>query len=349
MNKNIIAYVLIVVGVLVLGGIYLQSRKMNDKETGSIFSSIPKNDSKMDLKSKGKAPEFGGIANWINSEPLTMKELRGKVVLIDFWTYSCINCVRTLLYVTKWYDTYKDQGLVVVGVHTPEFAFEKDTKNVETAIKRHKINYPVAQDNDFATWSLYENRYWPAHYLIDQNGEIVYTHFGEGKYEETENAIRTLLGMNADTAKYTTEQNFGRTPEIYFGLSRLEYLDKTQEKSLQATGNNVAMLKSQEYSEPLKMNTFAVSGEWEFNQESANLIKKGGKIKLRFSADKVFMVAKSLSENKLKILIDGKVVNEVIVKDDDLYQLVDLDTPGEHEMEIQIPDAGFEAFTFTFG
>jgi hypothetical protein len=155
--------------------------------------------------------------------------------------------------------------------------------------------------------------------------------------------------MNADTAKYTTEQNFGRTPEIYFGLSRLEYLDKTQEKSLQATGNNVAMLKSQEYSEPLKMNTFAVSGEWEFNQESANLIKKGGKIKLRFSADKVFMVAKSLSENKLKILIDGKVVNEVIVKDDDLYQLVDLDTPGEHEMEIQIPDAGFEAFTFTFG
>lgn len=345
MNKNVIAYVLIVVGILVLGGIYLQARKMNDKETGSIFSSIPKNDSKMDLKSKGKAPEFGGIANWINSEPLTMKELRGKVVLIDFWTYSCINCVRTLPYVTKWYDTYKDQGLVVVGVHTPEFAFEKETKNVETAIKRHKINYPVAQDNDFATWSLYENRYWPAHYLIDQNGEIVYTHFGEGKYEETENAIRTLLGMNADTAKYTTEQNFGRTPEIYFGTNRLEYLDKEQQKRLISNNLKTDLV----FPKSLDANNFAMQGSWEFDQEKATLKKSGGKIRLNFSADKVFMVAKSEGENKLKIFVDGKMTSEVSVKNNDLYQLVDLDTPGEHILEIEIPDTGFEAFTFTFG
>ncbi|AKZ62113.1 thioredoxin [Herbaspirillum hiltneri N3] len=141
------------------------------------------------------APEFTGVDKWLNSEPLTMQQLRGKVVLVDFWTYTCINCINTLPYVKSWYQKYKDQGLVVVGVHTPEYPFERSTDNVKTAIKRFGITYPVAQDNRYATWSAYNNQYWPAFYLIDKKGQVVYTHFGEGQYAQTEAAIKNLLAQ----------------------------------------------------------------------------------------------------------------------------------------------------------
>lgn len=140
-----------------------------------------------------KAPEFTGIEKWLNSEPLTVAGQRGKVVLIDFWTYTCINCIRTLPHVRQWHEKYRDKGLVVVGVHTPEFAFEKSTGNVQAAIKRFGIGYPVAQDNAYATWNAWRNQYWPAIYLIDAEGNVVYKHFGEGNYAETEAAIQKAL------------------------------------------------------------------------------------------------------------------------------------------------------------
>lgn len=143
----------------------------------------------------GQAPEFAGIDTWLNAPPLTMAGLRGKVVLVDFWAYSCINCIRTLPYVTRWHDMYRSKGLVVVGVHTPEFASERVTSSVQAAMGRFGINYPVAQDNAMATWRAYSNRYWPAEYLVNRSGEIVLTHFGEGEYAETESAIRSLLAM----------------------------------------------------------------------------------------------------------------------------------------------------------
>ncbi len=139
------------------------------------------------------APAFTGIEKWLNSEPLTLEQLRGKVVLVDFWTYTCINCIHTLPYVKRWHEAYKDKGLVVVGVHTPEFPFERLTPNVQQAIERYGITYPVAQDNRYATWKTYNNIYWPAFYLVDKQGRIVYTHFGEGRYQETEAAIQKLL------------------------------------------------------------------------------------------------------------------------------------------------------------
>ncbi|MGH8787210.1 MAG: thioredoxin family protein [Cupriavidus necator] len=141
----------------------------------------------------GKAPEFTGIDKWLNSEPLTVAGLRGKVVLVDFWTYSCINCINTLPHVRQWYDKYRDKGLVVVGVHTPEFPFEKSTANVQAALKRFDIRYPVAQDNAYATWNAWRNQYWPALYLVDANGTVVYKHFGEGQYAQTEAAIQKAL------------------------------------------------------------------------------------------------------------------------------------------------------------
>lgn len=140
-----------------------------------------------------RAPEITGITNWLNSEPLKLANLRGKVVLVDFWTHGCINCVRTLPYVTKLYDKYKDKGFVVIGVHTPEFAFERSTASVAIAIQRHGIRYPVAQDNDLATWNAYGNRYWPAQYIIDKNGKIVFEHAGEGQYEQIDRTVAKLL------------------------------------------------------------------------------------------------------------------------------------------------------------
>lgn len=145
------------------------------------------------VKTGGDAPEFTGIDQWLNSAPLTMQQLKGKVVLVDFWTYSCINCANTLPYVKSWYDKYRQQGLVVIGVHTPEYPYERSTDNVRTALKRFDIRYPVAQDNRYATWDAYGNRYWPAAYLFDKNGKLAYTHFGEGAYQDTEAKIQQLL------------------------------------------------------------------------------------------------------------------------------------------------------------
>ncbi|HEY1181904.1 MAG TPA: thioredoxin family protein [Rhodocyclaceae bacterium] len=146
-----------------------------------------------ELKSSYPAPEIVNIEKWLNSEPLTLQQLKGKVVLIDFWTYTCINCIHTLPYVKRWHEKYKDKGLVVIGVHTPEYPYERPTENVMEAIKRFGIQYPVAQDNHYSTWEAYRNRYWPAFYLINKKGQVVYLHYGEGRYEETEAAIQALL------------------------------------------------------------------------------------------------------------------------------------------------------------
>ncbi len=172
----------------------LDELKSIDRESSLLKKEEPKLNMKSNLSQYGQAPEFVGIEKWLNTDsPLTMEGLRGKVVLIDFWTYSCINCIRTLPYVTGWYEKYKDQGFVVIGVHTPEFAFEKKTTNVVDALARYRINYPVAQDNNYGTWQAYNNRYWPAVYLIDKQGVIRFTHFGEGKYKEIDQAIQYLL------------------------------------------------------------------------------------------------------------------------------------------------------------
>ena len=170
-----------------------------------------------------QAPEFNSIKGWINSAPLTIASLRGKVVLVDFWTYSCINCVRTLPYVESWYEKYKSKGLVIIGVHAPEFSFEKVRSNVQAAVKQRGLTYPIALDNDLGTWGAYANEYWPAHYLIDRSGKVVGTHFGEGDYSQTEAAIQKLLGTKAainQTAADLGSFNSAVTAETYFGSDR---------------------------------------------------------------------------------------------------------------------------------
>ncbi len=337
--KKILPYIIIVIVLMLAAGFYLdRTRKDSQKsltdaiktgETnlGEPFKSIP-------------APEFTGISTWLNSDPLTIAQLKGKVVLVDFWTYTCINCVRTLPYVTKWYETYKDQGFVVIGMHTPEFAVEKLTPNVQKALKRYNITYPVAQDNDYKTWTAYENSFWPAHYLIDKNGNIVYTHFGEGKYEVTENKIRELLGQEPTKTTIDEAKREVRTPEIYFGLSRLGHL----------TGGQKASAQTQTYVIPNRIdeNSFALEGSWQFSGEKATLTKGPGKIKLYFYGKAVHMVADSKTQS-ITARVDSFPAETIQVSGPDLYTLFDGEKAGIHVLEITIPEGGFEAFTFTFG
>lgn len=319
--------------------------------TGSKIVNVPEENQ---LADRGKAPEFTGISHWLNSSPLTLENLHGKVVLVDFWTYSCINCVRTLPYLTRWYDTYKNKGLVIIGVHTPEFEFEKNTQNVEDAIKRFHIRYPVAQDNNYGTWKAYGNAYWPAHYLIDQNGNIRQIHFGEGKYLETENAIRALL--NEVPLKKGTEiySNYPTTPETYLGYRRAErYLSDIDLKKDQSA--------EYESKGPLTDDHVRINGQWFVEPEYIQSVDDTDTIELNFLASKVFLVLGGQSDQPLKILLDDKPLpkeyysddmdskGQLFVKEPRMYTIIDLkDEFGRHKLTLQVPK-GIQAYAFTFG
>ncbi len=295
-----------------------------------------------ELSDQGPAPEFAGITNWLNSPPLTMAGLRGKVVLVDFWTYSCINCLRTLPYVTRWYDTYKDKGLVVVGVHTPEFPFERETRNVQTAIQRFGIKYPVAQDNAYATWKAYKTEYWPSDYLVDQKGNIVLTHFGEGAYGEMENAIRTLISAGPAVPK-DNGQDLSQigSPEMYFGLERLEYFGSPEKPQ---PGPHA-------YTSPgnLALNHFALVGTWDLQGQNAVLAQNDGTVLLAFRSAKVFMVASSPAPVTVSAVVDGKAQPPVTIQGSQLYTLFDSTDYRQHFLTLKIPKAGVNLYTFTFG
>jgi cytochrome c biogenesis protein CcdA/thiol-disulfide isomerase/thioredoxin len=326
-----------------------------DKETLAV---VQKNAG--ELPDLGEAPELTGIAHWLNSPPLTMKELRGRVVLVDFWTYSCINCVRTLPHVTGWYEKYKDNGFVVLGIHTPEFAFEKETKNVANALEQFKINFPVAQDNDYATWSAYQNHYWPAKYLVDAKGRIRYTHFGEGKYDETELAIRQLLQeagqevrVDANFLKDATPR-LRRTPETYLGSGRAERFASSDEKLKDGL---------QIFSAPadIPQDHFAYQGAWNISAP-AGVGQKGSSLLIKFRANEVFLViGASEGGAALKVFLDGKLVEaqaagadvkdgRITVQEERLYRVIDLKgRAGTHELRLECQNDGIVVYAFTFG
>lgn len=357
MKPKIIILTVIALAVFIAAGEYIDHRMNMDTgldslSLGSQSSPSPSSSpmasepaaaptENIQLQNLGKAPEFTGIDHWLNSNPLTMASLKGKVVLVDFWTYSCINCIRTLPYVTKWYDTYNKDGFVVVGVHTPEFSFEKDTNNVQAAIQRFSIHYPVAQDNEYGTWKAYGNEYWPAEYLIDKNGNIVYLHFGEGEYDHTENAIRELLGMKQTaTPDNGADLSQVQSPEMYFGTDRLQNLIASQTPSTQSA-----------YILPadVPLNNFALGGSWQFSPQNLQLVSGTGTIKLKFHSGKVYIVAASATPATLTITVDGKVQPAVVVQKSQLYTLFDSGNYVDHIIEIQANTPGFQAFTFTFG
>jgi cytochrome c biogenesis protein CcdA/thiol-disulfide isomerase/thioredoxin len=302
------------------------------------------------------APELVAGGKWFNSDPLKISELKGKVVLVDFWTYTCINCIRTLPYMRDWHAKYADKGLVIIGVHTPEFEFEKSSENVQKAIDDFDLKYPVMQDNNYTTWRAYDNHYWPAKYLIDKDGKIRYTHFGEGKYDETEEAIQELLAEagsqvdeNIDNPSYSIDT---RTPELYLGYGRMGYF---------AEPSQLREDKKFTYTLPdeIAINHFAYGGEWTVEEERA-MPEKDAELVLGFDAKDVFLVMRASGEGKVKVLLDGKPIDKdvagsdvvdgiVTVTKDRLYTLVKLGQEGQHYLKLEFLDPGVELYAFTFG
>ncbi|MDX9690328.1 MAG: cytochrome c biogenesis protein DipZ [Alphaproteobacteria bacterium] len=309
------------------------------------------------LKTSYPAPELKGLGQWFNSAPLTLDSLRGKVVLIDFWTYSCINCIRTLPYLKAWDAKYREKGLVILGLHAPEFAFEQDPDNVARAIEKYGIKYPVAQDNIFSTWKAYDNRYWPAHYLIDQEGRVVYTHHGEGEYDTTEHNIRTLLGLSAEgtpTPETTTKSYTPQTPETYLGYARAELF--AGQKPLTASGNGLFA-----YPSFTPLHHWSLNGSWSVQDEKIRALKSGDSLRLNFLSRKVYLVMGSQNNQPLRVSIrlngklpddksSGDVKNgQVIVDRHALYTLIDMGETANGQLDVEALDPGLELYAFTFG
>ncbi|MBU6475957.1 MAG: cytochrome c biogenesis protein DipZ [Alphaproteobacteria bacterium] len=303
------------------------------------------------------APVFTGLRDWINSRPLTMAQLRGKVVLVDFWTYSCINCVRTLPYLNDWYNKYHDKGLVIVGIHSPEFEFEKDPANVKAAVAARRIEYPVALDNDLATWGNFNNEYWPAHYLIDRAGQVVYTSFGEGDYDVTENNIRYLLGLEGAAKTALPEEQFApdETPETYLGYARADRY--TGSPALQ---HDVPADYAPASSVP--QDNWTLQGRWQVGRQRDTALDGKAELRLHFLAGKVFLVMGSADGQPLQVRVklDGAPVSKgasgkdlhdgtITVTRHTIYELLDQPAAKEGLLEISPARPGLEVYAFTFG
>jgi len=307
----------------------------------------------------GTAPEFADNQRWFDTpgdRPLTLRSLRGRVVLVDFWTYTCINCLRTLPYLTAWDRTYRRDGLTIVGVHSPEFPFEKDAGNVEEAIERNGIDYPVVQDNDLATWSAYGNQYWPSEYFVDARGRVRFVHYGEGEYGEKEKIIRELLAeagrpvAKHDSGAHGIEASPGvTTPETYLGAARAErFTNPMLSPGPHRFGGQA---------EP-PLNEFAYGGRWRIALESATA--EGGSLSLHFGARRVYLVLGSPGRpRRVRVLLDGHPISSALAGSDvhggsvsvdsqRLYQLVDLPRVGEHVLTLE-PERGVMGYAFTFG
>lgn len=318
---------------------------------------------------EGGLPSLTGAEAWLNSPPLTPEGLKGKVVLIDFWTYSCINCLRAIPYVQAWAEKYKDHGLVVIGVHTPEFAFERKIENVRRAVSDLKIGYPVAIDNEYKIWRAFDNKYWPAHYFIDANGRVRYHHFGEGEYDESERVIQQLLveagngnvpdglvSVDASGAEAAPSANEDKSPETYLGYDR--------ERGFVPRGG---IVHDQSYLYEIttpQLNQWSLSGNWTIKSEDATLNKEGGRIIYRFNARDLHLVLGPAADGRsirFRVTLDGKAPGadhgtdadangQGVVNQQRLYQLVRQNgAVSDRTFEIEFLDPGVQAYAFTFG
>jgi thiol-disulfide isomerase/thioredoxin len=349
----------------------------------AYFSSLEeqagaKNDTQMQTKGESampnidkarfkKAPELEGISGYINTNSQELQErIKGKVVLYDIWTYSCINCQRTLPYIVAWNEKYSDDGLVIVGVHSPEFEFEENIDNVRLASEKFGITYPVILDNDKKIWDAFENRYWPRKYIADHEGYIRYDHIGEGGYEETEKVIQqllseraTMLGLNIASAEKLVDleefKHGSRTPELYFGYDFAFGRNQLGNKEGFQPGKSVTYTIPQN----IRENFFYLGGTWQNLGDRMVLTSDTGTILLPYFAKDLNIVAAGQSE--LEILLDGKLISTsdvgsdvgengmVIIKESTLYNLVKTEDSAPHTIQINVKNPGFEIYTFTFG
>ena len=386
MNKDNISALLTAVGVvaLIVGfAIYFNNPELNKLHLGNSNGQVITSDGNsensisnvklsIDKSQFRKAPEFKGITSYINTNETKLSDLKGKVVLVDFWTYSCINCIRTLPYLVDWHQKYSDKGLVLVGIHSPEFEFEKNIDNVKQAVERFGIKYPVLLDNDHGTWNAYQNSYWPRKYLVDSEGYIRYDHIGEGGYAETENAIKSLLaersnqqGLEISNLNQTklivssapsVDFNQIKTPELYFGyqyaraqLGNIQGFNPEKTVNYTIPGSN------------LEPNVIYLQGSWKNNPDSMELVGPDGKITLVYSAKSINIVAGGKGEvivkedgkdNQTNNTFKGNDVDaggRLTVDGQRLYNIADHTNYGNHQIEMDAKGPGFKIYTFTFG
>jgi thiol-disulfide isomerase/thioredoxin len=308
-------------------------------------------------------PSLGGATEWLNSEPLGPAELRGHAVLVDFWTFTCINWLRQEPYVRAWSQAYRDDGLVVIGVHTPEFSFEHEIDRVRQATKERAIDYPVAVDNDYEIWRAFDNHYWPALYFVDADGSIRDHHFGEGRYEQSERVIQRLLGVerapvSVEGLGVEAEADWEhlRTPETYLGYGR-------SERFASSDGAAFDERRAYELPERLRFNHWALAGEWTIGRENVVLEQAGGSIAFRFHARDAHLVLSPGAREPIpfRVLVDGEAPGpsqgvdvdkdgNALLRDGRMYQLVrERDAVRERTLEITFQEPGAEAYVFTFG
>jgi thiol-disulfide isomerase/thioredoxin len=366
MEKRTIALVIAV--ILIAGAIvYLQQFSADKSYTGTPVS--PGNRTAINAE-KAKiypyAKEIAQPSGFVNVDNITIGSLIGKdVILVDFWTYSCINCERTIPYLNMWYSEYHDQGLEIIGVHTPEFQFEHNIDNVRQAVQKFGIKYPVVLDNNYATWDSYGNQYWPEEYLIDIDGFIVYRAIGEGDYNTTEMEIQTLLRERAQTLGIQVNiSNTTATPanavsvdfsqigsqETYFGAAKNEFLVNGKQS---VTGPQTLVVPGS-----ILSNMLYLGGTWNFSDEYAETTGNNS-IVFQYNAKNVYFVASADDSTQVTVLLDGKPISDsagsdvkggvVAIKDEQLYTLVEGADYGEHTLELDIAQPGLRAYTFTFG
>lgn len=360
----------LVFGIVIAAGIGIMSMIFSLYDQEQKSSNLLEADllGKIDKSGLKKAPELVGIEYHLNTSAEELKEeIKDKVVLYDIWTYSCINCIRTLPYITAWNEKYSDQGLLIIGIHSPEFEFEKDPNNVKMAIDKYGIEYPVVLDNEMKTWKAFENRYWPRKYIADHEGYIRYDHIGEGAYQETEKIIQKLLEERSSSLGIQRtssiplveieefEHTIFRTPELYFGYNF------AQNRNQLGSQEGFQPEKIVTYSEPktIDLHKFYPIGKWKNLQDSMELVSEKGSIKLQYNAKEVNIVTTNNAE--LEIFLDGSPLSEnysgdditsgnnLIVSEPGLYNIVSSDISSSHIMEIKIKGNGFQIFTFTFG
>jgi methionine-S-sulfoxide reductase len=352
------------------GGAMMMSAKPAANEAMSSGAMMSNKTADGAPKIEGDMPELAGATTWLNTKPLTKAALKGKVIVVDFWTYSCINCLRALPYINAWYDHYKDSGLIIIGVHSPEFGFEKDSANVRMAVQKFGIKYPVAMDSDMALWNAFHNQFWPAHYFIDANGKIRGHHFGEGMYARSERTIRQLLteagaknlpepldeAAGQGIAAASDSANVG-SPETYVGFERAANFASPGSFARDA-------VKSYDLPKSLTLNQWALGGRWKVGGEMASLSTAPGRIVFKFRARDLHLVlgpSKNGKAVRFRVTLDGKAPAEDhgvdvdaqgngSVREQRLYQLIRQKGPvAEHEFTIEFLDANVEAFSFTFG
>ncbi len=365
--KTAIMMVAIIGGLVGIVGIILQQYDAEPFQDAIVQTEDGVELAEIDKSRFKVSPGIVGIEQYINTTPEELDKItKDKVILYDIWTYSCINCIRTLPHITAWDEKYSDQGLVIIGVHTPEFEFEKDIHNVETAVQKHGIAYPVVLDNDWETWKAFENRYWPRKYIADHEGYIRYDHIGEGGYAETERVIQQLLkerslslGLNVAEASPLVEldefeHTRFRTPELYLGYELAFGRSQLGNQEGFQPGSQVTYT----ITEPLEQHKFYMEGTWENNEDHMKLVSGKGVIHLPYVAKQVNIVASG--ESQLQVFLDNEAVPENIagysitdsmlsVDGPGLYNVIEGDVSEAHTIRIMIDEPGFEMYTFTFG